>query len=477
VLNTAAALCTAMGNCAPLVCLTGQVPSQFLGRGRGHLHELADQSGTLRTLIKDAVRIDEPADTFAIVSRAYRTARSGRPGPVSVEMCWDTMAADAQIAVRSGDLGRDEPEPDLDAIADAARLLASAKRPMIMCGAGAQHAAEEVRALAELLGAPVTAFRSGRGVVPEDHALGVAPVAARELWDDVDVLLGVGSRLEMPYMRWRNPMRYDASPADGRKLIRIDIEPKEMMRFRPDVAVVADAATACRLLADRLVTRVAPDPGRRADIAAAKHAARELTQRIQPQAAYLDVIRSVLPRSGFLVPELSQVGFTTYTGAYPVLEPRTFVSEGHQGTLGFGFPTALGVKVANPGQPVVSVTGDGGLMFGIQELATAAQYRIGVATIVFNNRSYGNVLRDQQAQFGGRTIGSELDNPDFMKLADSFGVAGERVHDPHALRGALERALARGAPTLLEVVVERGAETSPWSLIHMQSRPSLDARA
>ena len=472
VLNTAAALCTAMGNCAPVVCLTGQVPSQFLGKGRGHLHELADQAGTLRTLIKDAVRIDDPADTSAIVARAFRTARSGRPGPVSVEMCWDTMAAEASVDLGPGDTARDEPEPDLDAIAAAADLLAAAKRPMIMCGAGAQHAAEEVRALAEILNAPVTAFRSGRGVVPEDHPLGLASVAARELWDDVDVVLGIGSRLEMPYIRWRDPMRYEPAPSDGRKLIRVDIEPREMTRFRPDVGVIADAATACRLLADRLARRVSPNRARRAEIEAAKRTARELTQRIQPQAAYLDAIRSVVPRDGFLVPELSQVGFTTYTGAYPVLAPRTYLSEGHQGTLGFGFPTALGVRVANPDKAVVSITGDGGLMFGIQELATAAQYGIGVATIVFNNRSYGNVLRDQQQQFGGRTIGAELENPDFIKLAESFGVAAERVRTPDALRSALERALGTGRPALLEVALKPGEETSPWDLIHMRTRPS-----
>ena len=219
-----------------------------------------------------------------------------------------------------------------------------------------------------------------------------------------------------------------------------------MTRFRPDVGVIADAATACRLLADRLVRRVSPNRARRAEIEAAKRTARELTQRIQPQAAYLDAIRSVVPRDGFLVPELSQVGFTTYTGAYPVLAPRTYVSEGHQGTLGFGFPTALGVKVANPDKAVVSITGDGGLMFGIQELATAAQYRIGVATIVFNNRSYGNVLRDQEQQFGGRTIGAELENPDFVKLAESFGVAAQRVRTPDALRSR-PRARPRDRPT------------------------------
>ena len=124
--------------------------------------------------------------------------------------------------------------------------------------------------------------------------------------------------------------------------------------------------------------------------------------RIQPQAAFLRAIRAVLPRDGILVPELSQVGFATYTGAFPVLAPRTYISEGFQGTLGFGFPTALGAKVANPDKAVVSVTGDGGFMFGVQELATAAQYGIALVTIVFNNHSFANVLRDQQTQFGGR---------------------------------------------------------------------------
>ncbi len=475
VLNTTAALCTAMGNCTPVVCLTGQVPSQFLGKGRGHLHELADQRGTLKTLIKDAVRVDDPAAATAVVTQAFRTARSGRPGPVAVEMCWDTMAAEADVPIASPSAERDEPEPDLDQIDAAAALLRRARRPMIMCGAGAQHAAAEVRELAELLGAPVTAFRSGRGVVAEDHPLGVAAVAARELWDGVDVLLGIGSRLEMPYVRWRDPMRYEREPAGGPALIRIDIDPEEMRRFRPRVGVVADSATACRLLAARLAGGGAAAPDWRDHVARAKLTARAALQRLQPQTAYLEAIRSVLPRDGFLVPELCQAGFATYTGAYPVLEPRTYVSEGYEGTLGFGFPTALGVKVANPSKAVVSLTGDGGFAFGLQELATAAQYRIAVVTILFNNRSYGNVLRDQELMFGGRTIGCRLDNPDFMKLAESFGVDGARVRDPGALRAALERALAAERPALLEVEIDPGAEASPWPFIHMRSRIAADA--
>jgi acetolactate synthase-1/2/3 large subunit len=387
-------------------------------------------------------------------------------------MCWDTMAAETAVEVDDAADPQPEPVPDLEAIDAAAALLRSAKRPMIMCGAGAQHASGEVRALAEVLDAPVTAFRSGRGIVPEDHPLGVAAVAARELWDDVDVLLGVGSRLEMPYVRWRDPMRYEREPAGGPALIRIDIDPAELGRFRPTVGVVADSATACRLLTERLESRVSVTPGRREEIARAKRLADQLLRRIQPQTAYLEAIRRVLPRDGILVPELSQAGFTTYTGAYPVLEPRTYLSEGFQGTLGFGFPTALGAKVANPSKAVVSITGDGGFLFGLQELATAAQYAIGVVTIVFNNQSYGNVLRDQETAFGGRVIGARLDNPDFVRLAESFGVAADRARSPDELQTALERRLAADRPALIEVVLEPRSEASPWPFIHMRRRPS-----
>lgn len=474
VLNASAALCTAMGNCSPVVCLTGQVPSEYLGRGRGHLHELADQRATLRGLVKDALRIDGPADAPAAVNAAFVTAASGRPGPVSVEMCWDRMAAAAEVEPRPAEPLLPAPEADPEALAAAARLLAAAKRPMLMCGAGAQHARDEVLALAELLAAPVTAFRSGRGVVAEDHALGVASVAARELWDDVDVLVGIGSRLEMPYMRWRDGMRYEPRPR-GPALIRIDIDALELTRLVPDVAVLADSRDACRQLVNRLASRARPTRSRREEIAAAKTAAARAIARMQPQAAYLEVLRKVMPRSGFLVPEVSQMGFATYTGAYPVLEPRTYVTEGFQGTLGFGFPTALGVKVAHPAEPVVSINGDGGFMFGVAELATAAQFDIGVVALVFNNAAYGNVLRDQQTLFGGRVIGAELRNPDFVALARSFGVAAERARSPSELEPMLERALASGRPALIEIVVERGTESSPWSLIHMRRRPSAIA--
>lgn len=465
VLNTMAALCTAWGCNAPVLCITGQVPTPFIGRGRGHLHELPDQLGTLRSLAKWAARIEHVADAPAVIAEAFRTMLSGRPGPVVVEMAWDVMARSEMVPPAITAIIPAAPPPSSDEIAAAAALLRGAKRPMIMVGSGAQHASAEILALAETLGAPVAAFRGGRGVVPEDHPLGLSSHAAWRLWPDCDALIGIGTRLEMPYMRWSGMMTLVDAPTAPPHLIRIDIDPVEMRRLRPHAGIVADAAAGADALCLALSGRGASDAG--AAIATAKRDAAAAVAEIKPHAGFLAVIRDVLPRDGFLVEELCQTGFTSYF-AYPVLAPRTYVSPGFQGTLGCGFMSALGVKVAHPDQPVVSITGDGGFMFGVQEMATAVQYGIGLITVLFNNGAYGNVLRDQQTTFGGRLIGSELRNPDFQALAASFGVSSTRVYDAAGFEAALRAAVAAGGPTLIEVMVDRTREMSPWPLIHPQ---------
>jgi acetolactate synthase-1/2/3 large subunit len=179
--------------------------------------------------------------------------------------------------------------------------------------------------------------------------------------------------------------------------------------------------------------------------------------------AYL-VMRAVLPRDGFFVEEVCQAGFTSIYG-FPVYVPRTYVTCGCQGTLGFGYSTSLGVKAAHPKKAVLSISGDGGFMFGVQELATAVQHNLGVVSVVFNNNAFGNVMRDQEQRFGGRVIGSELRNPDFVKLAESFGMAGYRVNQPAQLRAVLEKAFAADAPALIEVPVNRAEEVSPWEFL------------
>ncbi len=465
ILNAAAALCTAQGCNKPVLCLTGQVMSEFLGVGRGHLHELPDQLATLSTIVKHADRIDHPANTSPQINDAFHQMLSGRPGPASIEMCWDTMGKTWDVEIGPGNAMIERPAVDDDQIDAAAELIANAENIMIMCGGGAQHASQEVRALAEMLGASVTAFRSGRGIVGEDTPWGVSAAAAHKLWQGTDLLIGIGSRLEMQYMRWESMAHYiDRPPAGGAKLIRIDIDPKEMERFKPDVAVIADAAEATRALIDR-AGKKGFKPGDLERIAETKAQTRKDIEEIQPQLAYLDVIREVLPRDGYLVEELCQVGFTSNFG-FPIYEPRTYVTTGYQGTLGFGFPTAIGVKVAVPDKAVVSIIGDGGFMFGMPELASAAQQDIGLITIVFNNNSFYNVRRDQMERFDNHLIGADLDNPDFVKLAEAFGVAGYRVESPTELKPALEKAINEDKPAIIEVFIERGTETSPWKYIH-----------
>jgi acetolactate synthase-1/2/3 large subunit len=331
---------------------------------------------------------------------------------------------------------------------------------MIFVGSGAIEARDEILELAEMIDAPVVAFRSGRGIVSNAHELGLTMAAAYRLWPKTDLMIGVGSRLELPTMsRW--PFR-----PDGLKSIRIDIDPVEMRRFISDTAIVADAKAATADLAAAVSKAgYSKTAGRRAAIREATATAQADIQRVQPQMAYLNILREVLPANAIVTDELSQVGFASWYG-FPIYEPRTFITSGYQGTLGSGFPTALGAKVANPDKPVVAITGDGGFMFGVQELATALQFNIGVVTLVFNNNAYGNVRRDQRERFDGRVVASDLVNPDFVKLAESFGVAAARVTAPDQFKAAMEKALAHGGPYLISVEVTRDSEVSPWAFIH-----------
>ena len=458
VLNTTAALCTAYACNTPVLCITGQVPSDHLGKGWGQLHELPDQLATMRTLTKWASRIEHPADAPRLVAEAFRQMKSGRPGPVELEMCWDVMDREAEVEVPET-FGVEAPiRPDPEMIHRAAKVLAEAKNPMMIVGGGALEAGDEILELAEVLQAPVVSFRSGRGVVSDDHELSLTIVAGHKLWQETDVLLGIGTRLAVPYALWRDPPK-------GLKVLRVDIDPVEMRRVRPDVGIVADSKMATR----ELIRAVQKDGGKRAPrreeiLEAKRKAAREI-QDLQPQMAYLEAIRQVLPRDGYFVEEVSQVGFASWFG-FPVYKPRTYVTCGYQGTLGFGFPTALGVKLANPDKAVISVAGDGGFMFAVQELATAVQYNIGVVTVLFNNHAYGNVRRDQEERYHGHVIASDLVNPDFMKLSESFGVSGYRAENPDDLRKVLEKALGKGTPCLVEVPVEKGTEPSPWRMIY-----------
>ncbi|WP_353476045.1 thiamine pyrophosphate-binding protein (plasmid) [Salipiger sp. H15] len=456
-LNSGAALCTAYGGNAPVICVTGNIMSHLIGQGRGQLHELPDHLATLRGLTKWAGRIDHPSEAGDKMAEAFRQMLSGRQRPVGIEAPWDVFGMSAEVPEPVATAPLAPPLPDPEAVRRAAELIRAAKRPLIMVGSGALGAGPQVGALARHLQAPVTAHRSGKGVLPEDDALALLPPAAWRYWQECDLLIGIGSRLELQYFRWRWMPK-------GLKVLRLDIDPTEMVRLKPDCGLVADAAQGLEAL-NAALAEDAARPSRAAELAALRAEAEAALATVQPQEGYLRVIREVLPRDGFFVEEVSQVGFTARM-CFPVYAPRQYVTCGYQDNLGFGFNTALGVKVGNPEKKVVSVSGDGGFMFGVQELATAKQFNIAVVAIVFNNGAYGNVRRDQQTSYGNRLLGADLENPDFVALARSFGVQGYRAESPGELHTVLAEALALDEPVVIEVPVERGSDASPWPFIH-----------
>jgi acetolactate synthase-1/2/3 large subunit len=452
-LNTTAALATAYATNTPVLCISGQIPSDLIGRGFGLLHEIPDQLGILRTLTKWAARINHPTETGKLVNEAFRQLHDGRPRPVGLEMPPDIMALQTEVALPEADGSLAAMTPDPELIDKAAALLATAQKPLLFVGSGAVAAAEEVLTLAEVLEAPVVSFTGGKGIVSDRHYLAQSAVAGHELWRDADVVLAVGTRLNQPQTRWG----FDANL----KLIRIDIDPTEITRVaRPALGIVADAKPALAALCSALERCNPKRPSRKEELEALKsHTLAKLADSLGPQCEYLQAIRAELPDDGIYVEDLTQVGYVGRV-AFPVYHPRTYIHSGYQGTLGFGFATALGAKVGRPDLPVVSISGDGGFMYNVQELSTAVKHGIDIVAIIFADGAYGNVRRMQKVDYGNRLIGVDLHNPQFPKMAESFGAAGVRTTSPDGLRRELNAALKRRGTTLIEVAV--GEMPDPW---------------
>jgi acetolactate synthase-1/2/3 large subunit len=363
------------------------------------------------------------------------------------------------------------PLVDPAAVSEAVARLAGASHPLIMVGGGARHAVAEVRALAEHLQAPVVSLRSGRGVVPDSHPLGLSCAAGFEFWAETDVVIAIGTRMELAWFRW--PDR----PA-GLRTILIDIDPGQAIRLAPYLnadgaasvtALVADAAEATAALAEALVADGPPRADRTEELTRLKARVAAQIRDVGPELEFLDTIRAVLPPQGLFVEEVCQAGFAAEFG-FPVETPRTFLTCGHQGTLGFGYPTALGAQAADPSRPVVSIAGDGGFTFALQEIATAVQYGLNVVAVVFDNGAFGNVQLDQQRMFDGRILGTTLVNPDYARLADTFGALGLTAHTPTELGQALDKALSAHRPAVIHVPTELGKGVSPWKYLRPASR-------
>jgi acetolactate synthase I/II/III large subunit len=454
-LNTGAALLTAYSMNAPVLALIGQIPDADIGRGVGHLHEIRDQAGIIARLVDFTDRMRGPDTAFELVAQALRSMGTGRPGPAALECAIDVWG-------RTGSVIPVPPSPapdvaiDEDALTAAAKRLGAAKRPMIICGGGAQAAAAEITELSAMLQAPVLGYRRGRGVLDSRDPLSVTLPLGHELWAQADVVLAVGTRLLMQLRQW--------GIDENLAVIRVDADPKEPARLRnPEVALIGDAQRILRRLVDSIGAYNIRRPARSDEMQDRQSVWTKLLSKLGPQLGYLAAIRAELPEDGILVDEVTQVGFAARL-AFPVYRPRSFLSPGYQDNLGWGFATALGVQDARRDVPVVAISGDGGFLYTANEMATAVRHRIPLTVVVFADGAFGNVSRIQQEQFGNRLIACDLTNPDFVRFAESFGAAAERARNPNELRAALRRAISRrDGPTLIEVPV--GPMPSPWEFI------------
>jgi len=456
-LNAAAGLATAYACSSRVLCLTGQIPSDQIGSGRGALHEIKDQLETISSVVKHAERVLSPEEIPGAVRRAWGALHAGRPRPVEIEVPPDVLERVADVTLLEPEAPGGAPPLDLDLLEEAARLLGGAERPLICSGGGLLGSGgwDALRELSQLLEAPVLMTDNGRGAVSDrDYHAQTGVLANRALVPEADVILAVGTRFAMMRSaRFRSKVRKDA------RLIQIDVDPEEIGRnYRPDIGIEADAGQALFELCSRVVPHNRVRASRRDELVALATRSRERWAEASPLCDYGLALRAELPDDGILVNESTQVGYWNAGGGFPVYQPRTFLGYGYQGTLGYGFPTALGAQVGNPDRKVISVNGDGGFLFNLQELSTMAQQRIPVVAVVFDDRAYGNVRRIQQLRMGGHAIASELLNPDWVKLAESFGVAGYRAKDPAALREVLRQALASGAPALIAVPMPDAVE-------------------
>ncbi|MEV0222483.1 thiamine pyrophosphate-dependent enzyme [Streptomyces sp. NPDC050704] len=462
VLNALTAVATGYACSSPMLCVAADIPSALSGRGLGILHELPDQDGVLASVTKWSARAESAERIPGLVRRAVRESRSGRPRPVALTIATDLLTARADTRLADPAPDGDRPErPEEASVAEIAAVLRAAHRPVLYAGGGvlASRAGAALTALAEELSAPVVMSRNAGGAVPAHHPLAFSSLAAPRLLPSADMVLVVGSRFMSP--------RGTALPtAPGAKVVLVNADAADLgPPRRADVTLLADARTAlddlCAVLAVLNGNGGGSQwqPGELAEVRA--WCARKV-ESVEPQWSYVRALREAIPDDGFLVNELTQVGYLAGVG-YPVHTPGTFVTPGYQGTLGYGYPSALGVKVGHPDRAVVSVNGDGGFSWNMQELATARKYGIGVTAVVFNDNAYGNVRRIQADEFEGRFIGSELASPDFVRLAESFGVPAVRAGSPAALAGALKESLGEPGPSLIEVPV--GEMPSVWPLL------------
>ncbi len=439
----------------PMLCLAGQSERMFIGSGVGVLHELDNQIGIAQSLTKWAERVEEVESLSPLIAEALACAHTGRSRPVYLELPSDIV----RMQLLAGDYAVAEStpmEPVLDekAVDVLAQAMAGAAFPLIMAGGGATHAGEAIQALAEMLGAPVGMTENGLGTLDCRHPQAFSQIGSNLLWGKADVVLALGTRLYAPVFNWG----WD----EDMSIFKVDIDETELNRLPAPITGIQGET---RQLVEMLLEKLPRYLSGRKDLSAEFERVRdERAKALAPLADagnILGRLRESLGEEGILVVDVTQLNHACLE-LLPVYQPRTYVSSGYQGALGFGPCTAMGMKVAKPDVPVVCLVGDGGFMYAAQELATAVQFDIPVIMLIMNDGSYKNVEGILNRAYEGRAVATTLKNPDFCHFAESFGVEARQVTTPEAMQEALDYFIGKNVPAVIDYRI--GAIESPFWL-------------
>jgi len=455
VTNASTGIAQAYCDSQPMLVLSGACATRTLGKGWGAIHELADQAAVTAGFTAFSAMVRYPEEVPELIARAFAVFRGSRPRPVHLSLPRDILpdtVADVWKTRRAPSL----PMPDPAAINEAADRLAQAKRPLILVGGGAVGTREALTTIAEHVGAPVLSTNAGKGILPESHSLSlgcsIVQKPSQEALAEADVVLLVGSEVG------QGDSFLPKLDISG-DIIRIDIDPMELTAmYSAVVPIQADARAAMRALGSALSSRTPVGQRTQGEIwvrdIQARNAA-SMTNLEKQHARVWKILRSVLPRDAIVMGDATQI---VYTGSFamPMESERCWYYSGTYCALGVALPMAVGAKIGAPHRPVIAVAGDGGIMFTVNELATAAEERLALPVIVWNNDALNAIVEQMDRQQIPR-IGVEPKSPDFLGLAQSLGCHAARAASAEHLAQSVRDALVADRPTLIEV-----RENSPW---------------
>ena len=449
--NAMSAIGTAFCESRPMIVLSPGVPLGSEFADVGTLHETKDATAMVGAIAEWSRRVTTAAEAVEAVHDAFRLFRTGRPRPVHIEIPLDVLEARADVPAEERRPRTLPPRAtgDPSALADAARLLTASERPVIVAGGGSVDAAHEVAALAERLGAPVLTTLNGKGVVDERHPLSLGSnlrlAAARGVAEDADVVLVIGSKLGEAEL-WAP--RLEARGA----VIRIDISPLQLDKnLAATVGIVGDAAA----VATELLSLLATDPRAPRELTDERTAIDAEMRETAPDAVALaEIIVEALPDDAIVAGDSSQIVYLALGSVLRSAHPHSLLYTPTYATLGYGLPAAIGARVAQTEHPVVTVIGDGALMFCVNELVTAVEQRLDLTVVCVDNGGYAEI-RQNEIDRGMTPVGVDLVQPDWAALATAFGATGRRAETPDDIAPSIRDAIAAGGVQLVHIHMQR----------------------